>query len=407
MIDPTSTEAVAQLETLEDFYDLMDASARLRRTVVEYYLLGMVRPEQIETLGSMLESLRSLPTGAGGSRIRVGPEDEETSLDLSYEISELEKDIYFLQRSEREFERYLATFTPNLRSELAQTEAAIGEFAPSALVSDRDGTVNNYCARYRSSVQSAYNAVFLTRFAQTITGLATILSSAPLWNDGLLRVSVSPRDAFVYAGSKGREFRAPRGREQHAPLHEDDERLLTELADRLDTLLQEPQYRAFRLVGSGFQRKCGELTVARQDIAGGVPETRAREFRERIQGLIDELDPAQKRLSVSDTGYDLEIGVRERGNADSTVYDKASGVAFIDENVPLELRRRRVLVCGDTYSDLPMLEAVAERSQDSLAIMVTRDAELREAARASHTRVHVVSEPDTLVLALNRAAHRL
>jgi hypothetical protein len=39
--------------------------------------------------------------------------------------------------------------------------------------------------------------------------------------------------------------------------------------------------------------------------------------------------------------------------------------------------------------------------------MVTTDAELREAARASHTRVHVVSEPDTLVLALNRAAHRL
>ena len=48
------------------------------------------------------------------------------------------------------------------------------------LITDRDGTINNYCDRYKSSIQSAYNSIFLTSFCRTNCTNAVILSAAPL-----------------------------------------------------------------------------------------------------------------------------------------------------------------------------------------------------------------------------------
>ena len=48
------------------------------------------------------------------------------------------------------------------------------------LITDRDGTINNYCGRYKSSVQSAYNSIFLSRFATDCCQNSIILTAAPL-----------------------------------------------------------------------------------------------------------------------------------------------------------------------------------------------------------------------------------
>lgn len=48
------------------------------------------------------------------------------------------------------------------------------------LITDRDGTINNYCGRYKSSIQSAYNSVFLSCFALFCCVNAAILTAAPL-----------------------------------------------------------------------------------------------------------------------------------------------------------------------------------------------------------------------------------
>lgn len=75
-------------------------------------------------------------------------------------------------------------------------------------MSDRDGTVNNYCGRYLSSVQSVYNSVFLTRYAVKKVTNGTILTSAPMENMGLVDIATTSREGvFIYAGSKGRECR--------------------------------------------------------------------------------------------------------------------------------------------------------------------------------------------------------
>jgi hypothetical protein len=55
---------------------------------------------------------------------------------------------------------------PNFRAHVSGAVEKLKSVKFGNLISDRDGTINNYCGRYLSSVQSVYNGVFLTRFAQ-------------------------------------------------------------------------------------------------------------------------------------------------------------------------------------------------------------------------------------------------
>ena len=48
------------------------------------------------------------------------------------------------------------------------------------LITDRDGTTNNYCDRYASSVQSAYNAAWLSNFSRHCVDNAVFITAAPL-----------------------------------------------------------------------------------------------------------------------------------------------------------------------------------------------------------------------------------
>ncbi len=82
---------------------------------------------------------------------------------------------------------------------------------------------------------------------------------------------------------------------------------------------------------------------------------------------------------------------------------------FIDSAVPLKLAETPALVCGDTASDIPMMEHVAKTSPDSRAILVTSDSDLIARAKSAVPGLLPVSTPDSLVIAmghLGRAAAR-
>jgi hypothetical protein len=390
------------VHTLAEFYGLMRSTVPVRRALTEAVLASRPpSPEAVARIRGVLAALEAIPEGPGGRRLDLDG-GRTLDVDLSYEIEELKKDTLYLDAGEDALLANLAERHPELPEEVRACAEALKRGFFQAFVTDRDGTVNNYCGRYASSVQSAWNAVFLTRFARVRSRRSVILTSAPLTDVGIVDVSVSPADAFVLAGSKGREYLDPDGRRREQPIELEKHLRLDALNQRLDTLLRKNGNEVFTLIGSGLQRKFGQTTVAYGDIADSIPAPQAERFREEVRGLVRDVDPDERFFRIEDTGLDLEILLtvdEDRGGLRE--FDKGDGVRFLDEDARLAMGRGACLVCGDTASDLAMLEASLELAPHTRAVFVTRDDELRQQVRDRLPGALFVSEPDTLVAALN------
>jgi len=392
-------------ETLPKFYDLMNQTAVMRRTIVDYYLMNIVNPEHIQSLRNALHALEKIPRAEennGRKVLNVTDEGPSFEVDLGYETTELEKDLVFLAHGEEALLEFMATMHSGFRSEVKETSSYLSDQSSRLFITDRDGTVNNYCGRYRSSIQSVYNAVFLTRFARRKARNPVILTSAPLTSGGLVDVSVNPRQVFVYAGSKGREYLDADGARHSFPIPEDKQKALSAFNDRLASLLSEKEFQIFALIGSGVQYKFGQTAVSRQDINGSVEKSVSMQFKERVESLVREVDPDKSHLATLDTGYDIEVILTEEkaGGQGTKDFDKGDGVEFLNASVPLEMDHHPILMCGDTPSDLPMLETACRHSSDVKSVFVTQDEKLRSRVHSVLPEAHFVSNPDVLVTSL-------
>lgn len=396
-----------EIETIQQFYTLMQETGKVRRRLVARIMGGnSPDPQDSEKLRSFLNAVQRIPRQDDRFELSAGQSrsGQALYLELDYEIGELEKDLVFLQKGEGALLSHLAELHPGFQDELAGAGAFCGTLSLplGCFISDRDGTVNNYCGRYLSSIQSAYNALFLSRFSQRAAQNAVILTSAPLSGVGLEDLTVSPPRLFVLAGSKGREYLDDKGRRGALAIEPDKQKKLDRLNRRLAQLLQDPQYELFGLIGSGLQFKFGQTTVARQDIYGSIPETESEGFMSRIEELIRDIDPQGVYFRTEDTGKDIEIILTVEGESGLKDFDKGDGVLFLEAELGLGLTRGGNLVCGDTSSDIPMVAAAQAKSLETSTIFVTRDEALQEAVRRTCGRAHFVSEPDVLVCLLNQ-----
>lgn len=389
------------MQTLQEFYEFMDGVHTVRRAVVSYYLMRAHNQQHIRSLEHAIHAIDELPGGRLEKRLIAG--EQEVTVTLDYERGELEKDVYFLGHDEPEFFAWLADRTggSSFAEEVESTVDFLRGLDVENLITDRDGTVNNYCGRYRSSHQSVWNAAYLTRVVRSVPGETVILTSAPLMNAGLLKLSAMPAGSTHYAGSKGREYHRRDGAKGAMELDADQKTALERLNGGLRELLSRQEFRSFALIGSGLQYKFGETTVARQDIHGSIPHDVSRRFLQEVRELVADLDPHGSTFGVDDTGKDVEITLTTSGNQEFT---KGEGVGFLDEELGLDLATGPNLICGDTASDLPMVrEAVSRSGPDRTAtVFVTTDADLQRDVSAACSRAHVVSTPDVLVCALHR-----
>lgn len=130
-------------------------------------------------------------------------------------------------------------------------------------------------------------------------------------------------------------------------------------------------------------------------------------FKEEVLALIGGLDTASQ-LSIHDSGTDLDIVPCLAGGS----FSKGQGARCLDEALDLDLGRGPNLVCGDTASDLPMVEAVLAKmspgSSVAVLFVVTAEQRLRSdlaervLALCSRPGVHcaLVPSPDVVVAAL-------
>lgn len=389
--------------TLHHFFSIMQKTQIFRKEIVRKIINNeTIKKTDINHLESVLSSILNINKTDYGYQLFT-EKDRSISVDLSYEINELKKDIFFLQNlnSQQDFLIYLNKLNKNFIIEIQNLTNDIAHFKIDNFITDRDGTINNYCGRYASSIQSIYNAVFLSRFAKKRVKNAVILTSAPLENIGIIDLSIAPDDIFIYAGSKGREYYDKKGHKHCYPIKQDKQEKLDLLNERLSALVKHHKYEVFSLIGSGLQFKFGQTTIARQDINGSIDEKESLEFLSTIKEIVKEIDPSGNYFVIEDTSKDIEIILTlDSKNTGSKDFDKGDGLKFLNDKDKLELSIGTSLICGDTDADIPLIETSQAISKDTLAIFVTEDEDLKLRVNSICKQSYFVSTPDALVTAL-------
>ena len=393
------------IDSLEAFYGLMTWSRDIRYQIVKQLISSQdCQKEQIDFLKSALESLRGCLKSEHMATLEIG-DSNTIDMDLTYEVTELEKDIYFLEYGEEKFITYLDSLHSEFFSHVQSGVETLNKKQFNCFITDRDGTINNYCGRYRSSIQSIYNALFLTRFANNCASNPIIITSAPLEDIGITDVSTLPEKTIIYAASKGREFIDLSGKRRSFPINDDKQALINRLNQELSNLVQEPAYEIFSLIGSGLQFKFGQTTIARQNISGSIEMAQSDAFLEKIKDIVKRLDPAGNNFKIEDTGLDIEIILtisdQKEGLKD---FDKADAIQYLDEELNLHMGNGPNLICGDTKSDIPMLEAAINKTKNTWSIFVTKNKELSDSVTAVCPDAVIVPEPDMLITTLNQVA---
>ncbi len=396
-----------QINTLKDFYSLMFLTRDIRMKLVKDYIKSFyIDKNLIDELKIALKMLEMLPRQTDGRYRLQLVKDKYIFLDLYYEINELKKDIFFLTHDEKDFLAFLSSMHHGFTQQLTKGKDFLSKIKIKTFVTDRDGTINNYCGRYLSSIQSVYNAVFLSRFAMNSVDNAIILTSAPLDNIGLKDVSIMPEGIFIYAGSKGREYFDKKLIRHVFPIEKEKQQMLAKLNERLKLLVRQPEYEIFSLIGSGLQFKFGQTTIARQDISGTIPENDSLKFLNIIKHIVSEIDPEGIFFRIEDTGKDIEIILtidNNQQNQGLKDFDKGDGIVFLDMDLGLNMSDGITLVCGDTLSDFPMIEVAINRSGATRAIFVTEDVFLKEKiiSLLGEKNVFFVNQSDILISILN------
>ena len=394
-----------EIDTLKSLYGLMEKTRSVRATIVNRMLsLKSCEQKQIHNLKNALASLKQCSQAGYKANLTIEG-SISIQVDLFYEIVELKKDIFYLENGEEQFLSYLESLHLDFSSHVQNGVKQLKGKRFNCFITDRDGTINNYCGRYGTSIQSVYNALFLARFAQNIATNPIIITSAPLKNPGILDVSTLPEQTVIYAASKGREFIDLSGTRRSYPIDTEKQQLINRLNQRLTALVTNKEYEKFSLIGSGLQRKFGQTTIARQDINGSISEERSQKFLDVIERIVKELDPSGENFKIEDTGLDIEIILTVAdGGAGLKDFDKKEAIKFLDRELSLNMGSGPHLVCGDTGSDLPMLAATMEKSIDTWSVFVTKDPQLVQKAEAVCPNAVTVPEPDMLITILNQLA---
>ena len=389
---------------LSEFYAEMKHLRQVRFDVVNTIASGKkLNKTQLFQLIEIEEKLRSIPEKDNFFQLKTA-QNESIALELDYELGELQKDSIFLKQGESALLNYLSEKHKYFESEIKKGLQFLENKYFDHFVTDRDGTVSNYCGRYQSSVQSIYNALFLSHFTKTVKGKSIIITSAPLFNIGLADISVQPKTDFILSGSKGRELIDDYDKKHFFPIDENQKKKLNQLNSKIEDLLEQNEFSAFRYIGSGLQYKFGQTTLARQDKNNSISAEKSLQLKSQIEKIIQKLDPNQETFRLEDTGKDLEImlTVNEKNQDLLVDFDKGHGLEFICKTLNINIENQKILICGDTFSDLPLLTKAKAMGANVSSIFVTQDEKLMKEAKSLCNDSFIVSSPDVLVALLKK-----
>jgi len=390
------------IKTLKQFYALMEDTRTVRLEIVKKKFANKHHTEnELSALKNAQNSLKSISKTTSGTSKLLIDNEKTIDFDLTYELSECEKDIIYLEKGEEQFLKHLSLIHKDFSKFVSTGTAQLKDKQFNCFITDRDGTTNNYCGRYRSSIQSIYNAVFLTHFAKNKTNNSIFITSAPLQNPGIYDVSVNPPKSFIYAASKGREFIDLSDKRLTYPINDEKKKLIENFNKKIIQLIKTPEYEKFSLIGSGLQLKFGQTTIARQDITKTIEKNESLNFLNIIKKIVADIDPKHENFRIEDTGLDIEVILTVKSDTEGLKdFDKAEGVRYLNKVLDLNIYQGPHLVCGDTSSDIPMITAALEYTKDVYSIFVTKKEDLANKVKNICPNTIIVPEPDMLVTIL-------
>jgi len=422
-------------ESVDVFKKIMYKNQEIRRKIVSLALADAeIDLTLLEELKKTLHQLTDHNTIAFQREMRVNA-TRKFMLNLKDEISGLQKDIAYFEELNRkknelnlnsliEAKKYidlsevLAPYHPispeAFYKELENCTDFLKTFVKSAkefnqkpiMVTDWDGTMKDYCSQYATNLQPIYSAIGMAKFAQQFTRLTAVLTAGPLRGPGILDLTALPIDGpILFSGSWGREWWL----KGHRLVHDNDipyegTDALNRFNDEMQKLLSDSEYCQFDLVGSGVQWKVDRLTLGVQTVFQHVQPELSTRYQDEIRERMHRVDPNEEILHF-DPSTELEVEVVVHN--DGTVWNKADGVKRVIETMGDTLDPPgRVLICGDTASDLPMVKYSIEKNPEgSMALFVTMKEDLRNRVRQlipDETRTCFVSCPDVIHAAIDK-----
>ncbi len=386
-----------EVKTLKDFYSVISGLRKTKSELVKEYLQNKVSEKKIKKLKKIYSLLKNTPKSSKKDKYVLEHRGEKILVCLKYELDELEKDIIFLEKGEDKLINYFKKSNKYFEKENKKIISKFKKTKFNFFITDRDGTINNYCGRYLSSVQSVYNSIFLLRFLNKKIKQGIIMSSGPLKE--LLKLDITPKNNFIYTGSKGREiyFKRKKIKQKIPNKHK---KKLKKVSNKIGKLLSEKKYNKFKYIGSGFQNKLGEITIARQTDFKTINKKNSFDFLMRIKNIVSEVDKDNKYLYINDTGKDIEIGLKSKG----CCFNKGQGIKFIEEKLSLDFSKGNILLAGDTESDISFIKEIQNKNRNAKYIFVTRNDSLKRKIKNKLKRGIFLSNPDTFIFSLNNLA---
>ncbi|CAI2357490.1 unnamed protein product [Caenorhabditis sp. 36 PRJEB53466] len=433
-LDPKWTHEViskTEIKQLGQFYRLMGRTAQVRRQIVECVLKGLpIRPHFMYSLENALDSLKT--SCREGDKLTLRADDdsgEETGFEITYdirdEIEELDKDLAFLTfiqsdeyENAEEFINKLGSFysggPSSFKTEVKQAADMLQQgIHYNTFFTDRDGTLKSYSCSYPTSVQPAYSAVIQAQFARRCATFCAIVTTAPLFRIGILDVATIPEGYYAYGASAGREwYLNPAQQFKDRSYSVNDLNLMNKIFEMIEETLEKPAFRIFKWIGSGIQKHCGHITIAKQNIHGSISERKIGELHEQLVKIVNDFDPTGVKLTMRESDLDFKIYVKAK--LKGRIFNKGHGMRLVIERLKPNMSNGNCLVCGDNESDIPMLEECLKRVGSKVyTIWVTSDKFLQETVTKlcesySCFNIHFVSCPQVLLGAMAYAtAHTL
>lgn len=379
---------------LKEFYKLLNQTKNVKQKILNHILKNKKVPQkQINSLKDSYHKLNNIEKE--NNKFILKYKNNKIKTRLNYELSELKKDLIYLEKGEDELIKYLSSIHKNFYKQKNQITKRLPKNKFDIFITDRDGTINNYSERYLSSIQSIYNTIFLLKFISKKTKDSIILTSASL--DDFEKVNMIPiklikNNNLILSGSKGSEFYI-RNKKIKISLSKKEKEIMEILEREIKKLISKKEYEVFSVTGSGFQKKHRQLTIAKQDVFNSINKKLEKVFFEEIKNIVMKIDKNSFYFNLNDTGTDIEITLK----LNSREFEKSKGIDFIFER--LNLSPKSFLVCGDTNSDLSFLKY--KKSKNFNAIFVTKDSKLKNKIKNFFPKTIIVSSPDILITALN------
>ncbi|KAL3990737.1 Trehalose-phosphatase [Acanthocheilonema viteae] len=422
------------VQTIDDFKNLMYKMQETRRTIV-FALLNEknLKQDDVEILKRAYARLTDSQTHS--FQREMCTLTTKLSMNIRDETRGLEKDLKYLDkltniRKEQPYLSWsvimsrvdlisiLANYHPESREKFVDEYKNAVKFLRTFItldattdkkpifVTDWDGTMKDYCSQYATNLQPVYSAVGMTRFAGCFTRISAVLTAGPLRGPGILDLTAMPIDGPVmFSGSWGREWWLSGKRVVHEDgITDEGFNALQRLDDEMKDLLHSSDYASFALVGSGVQRKVDRLTLGVQTVCHHVTSELSNRYQMAVKERIHRVDP-NSRILVFDPSTELEVEVV--AHSSGIIWNKADGVDRLIKSLGDSLKAPgKILICGDTLSDIPMVrQAAKENPSGVMAIFVGAKMSLREEVKqliGDESRCCFVSCPDVIHAAMSQ-----